>query len=135
VDEESQLWGTVCTLRDITPRKKVEAALRTSEARYRAVVEDQTELIFRYQEDGTLTFVNDAYCRFFNKVAQDAIGRNLYSIISPEEAALFKKPVDNAENVVKIEEKIILESGEMRWVDWTKRAIVVGDRNLTEYQV
>ena len=34
-------------------------------ARYRAVVQDQTELICRFLLDTTRTFVNDAYARFF----------------------------------------------------------------------
>ena len=54
------------------------AALRVSEARYRAIVEDQTELICRYQPDGTLTFVNEAYCRYFG-LSRIYIGLNVYS--------------------------------------------------------
>ena len=45
-------------------RQKAEEALRKSEVRYRAVVQDQTELICRFTPDGTLTFVNDSYCRY-----------------------------------------------------------------------
>ena len=52
------------TGRDITDQKKGELALRESEARYRAVVEGQTEFILRLDPDGNLTFVNDAYCRY-----------------------------------------------------------------------
>ena len=38
--------------------------LRKNETQYRAIVEDQTELICRFRPDGTLTFVNSAYCNF-----------------------------------------------------------------------
>ena len=40
-------------------------ALRESEARYRAIVEDyQTELICRFKPNGALTFVNEVTCRY-----------------------------------------------------------------------
>jgi signal transduction histidine kinase len=40
---------------DISYRKQSEVALQQSEARYRAIVQDQTELIVRFQPDGTVT--------------------------------------------------------------------------------
>src|SRR5690606_4325978 len=41
------------------------ARLRENEARYRAVVESQHELVCRFRPDGTHLFANEAYCRFF----------------------------------------------------------------------
>ena len=35
--------------------------------RYRSVVDAQSDLICRFLPDSTLTFVNDAYCRFWNR--------------------------------------------------------------------
>ena len=50
---------------DVTQRKLAEDALAASEERYRAIVEIQTELICRWLPDQMITFVNDAYCRYF----------------------------------------------------------------------
>src|SRR6476660_2130201 len=52
-------------------RRRAERALRESQDRYRNVVETQTELICRFLPDTTLTFVNDAYCRFWRKTPQE----------------------------------------------------------------
>jgi PAS domain S-box-containing protein len=54
---------------DITERKQMEAALRASEERYRAVLEDQTEVISRIKWSGEITFVNEVFCRFFRKTS------------------------------------------------------------------
>lgn len=47
-------------------------ALQESEERYRAVVEDQTEVICRLRPiDGMYNFVNDVFCRFFGKTREE----------------------------------------------------------------
>jgi PAS domain-containing protein len=42
-------------------------AVRQTEELYRSVPEDLTEIICRYKADGTIIYVNDAYCRLFGK--------------------------------------------------------------------
>ena len=59
----------------------MEDALRESQDRYRNVVETQTELICRYLPDTTLTFVNDAYCRYFDQTRDQLIGTKLVELI------------------------------------------------------
>jgi PAS domain S-box-containing protein len=63
-------------IRDITGQIEAGEALGASEARYRAIVEDQTEFICRYLPDGTLTFANIAFCRYFGKRPDELIGHN-----------------------------------------------------------
>ncbi len=41
--------------------------LKASESRYRAIVENQTELICRFTPQGELTFYNEAFCDYFAK--------------------------------------------------------------------
>ena len=59
--------------------------MRESEARYRSVVEDQTELIVRWQPDGTRTFVNDSYCRFFGATREELLGTGFFPLIAKED--------------------------------------------------
>src|SRR5262249_33802300 len=79
--------GIVMTARDISERKAAEARfvetqaqLRDSEARYRAVVDDQTEWVCRYSPDTTLTFVNRAFAEFYGRAPEDCIGQRLLDL-------------------------------------------------------
>lgn len=67
-------------VQDISHRKVVEEALREGARLYRAVVEDQTELICRYTPEGALTFVNNAYAKFFGVDEDDVIGRKFFPV-------------------------------------------------------
>ena len=52
---------------ELEEHHKTEEALVNSEQLYRAIVEDQTEFICRFRPDGTLSFVNEAFCRYLRK--------------------------------------------------------------------
>ena len=60
---------------DITTLKETEAKLRTSQERYQAIVEDQTEFVGRFLPNGILTFANHAYFKYFNENPETALGR------------------------------------------------------------
>ena len=80
-DEKGNIIYAVNTFQDITDRKRAEVALQESEARYRAIVEDQTELVSRFLPDGTLTFINDAYCRYFGIKKDEIIGNHYAPVV------------------------------------------------------
>jgi PAS domain S-box-containing protein len=69
-------------------RRTAEHAVSESERRFRAVVEDQSDLICRFKPDGLLTFVNEAYCRFHRKRSSKLIGTNFFQTLSKEDAAV-----------------------------------------------
>ena len=69
-------------------RRAAERAVSESEKRFRAVVEDQTDLICRFKPDGMLTFVNDTFCRFHGKTREELIGTNFFQTLSEEDAAV-----------------------------------------------
>jgi PAS domain S-box-containing protein len=117
--------------------KQSEEALRESEARYRAVVEGQTELICRFLPDGTLTFVNDAYCRYFGRRREELIGQSFVPFIPPEDQERVKKTIAslNRENPMTTHEhRVVSPGGEIRWHQWTNRAIFDEQGRLVEFQ-
>jgi len=101
-------------------------ALRDSEARYRAIVEDQTELVCRSLPDGSLTFVNEAYCRCFGKGREELIGSRFSPRVLSDDQPLLaatRAVLGPGNPVASIEHRIVLPDGAIRWQHWTHRAI------------
>jgi PAS domain S-box-containing protein len=134
--EEGQPISVLFTGVDITERKRAEEALRVSEARYRAVVNSQTELICRFLPDGTFTFVNEAYCRCFDKKPEELIGHE-FMPLPPEDRENVRRQlasISPEKPAVTYEQRVLLPSGEIRWQEWMDRAIFDEQRRLIEFQ-
>ena len=122
--------------RQIAERHHIEEVLRKSEARYRAIVDDQTELIARFQLDGSLTFVNEAYCRYFGLKREKIIGNRYEPVIYEEDrekVAALVNSVSWENPVVMIENRVIV-GNEIRWTQWINRALFDQKGNFFEFQ-
>jgi PAS domain S-box-containing protein len=112
-------------------------ALQSSEKRYRAVVEDQTELICRFLPDGTYTFVNDAYCRYFQRSPEELLGRTFWDFLPPEDhpvARAFLASLTPDHPVATREHEVLAPDGDVRWQQWRDRAFFDDDGRVVEYQ-
>ena len=135
--KDPRVGGYVVNSRDVTERKEAEEALKRSEERYRTVVEQQTELVCRFLPDMTLTFVNDAYCRFFEQDPEVLIGSSFMDHIPEEDRPHYLRQLsrlDRKEPSRTIEHRVFTPSGEIRWQQWTDRAIFDDDGQIAEYQ-
>jgi PAS domain S-box-containing protein len=108
-----------------------------SAIRYRAIVEDQTEQICRFLPDGTLTFVNGAYCRYFNLKREELLGRSFLSLVPDEERDIVKAHLsrldrDNPTGI--IEHRVMNSSGYIQWQQQTARAIFNKEGRIVEFQ-
>jgi len=134
----NRLIGYMDVSRDITRRKLEQQALFESEARYRAIVEDyQTEMICRFLKDGTLTFVNETYCRYFEMDRDSLLGRTYLEFTPEEEHTQVRNEIEGltAGNPVIITQHTVrLKDGEIRWQEWTDRAIFDDQGNFLEFQ-
>ena len=70
-DEGGRTTHFVAVKRDVTEARAQARALAASEARYRAVVEAQTEFIVRVGPDGFWTFMNEAAERYIGLTLEE----------------------------------------------------------------
>ena len=118
-------------------RDVAEKAEQAGEQLYRSIVKDIPGMLCRFLPDGCLTFVNDEYCRYFNRTREELLGSSFFALI-PEEGRdevrrefLSRTP---EQPVVTYEHPVIAPGGVKRWQRWTDRAIF-DEREVREYQV
>ncbi len=135
-DLDGHFAGYIGSCYDLTARKQAEMALASSEARYRAVVEDLPMLVCRFRPDGTLTFVNETYARYFEQPRDQLLGQDFLTLLPPVERSrvrLHFLSLSPEKPVSTIEHQIILSNGEVRWQRWIDRAVFDGGE-LVELQ-
>jgi PAS domain S-box-containing protein len=117
--------------------KRNEKALQESLMSSRAVVDDLPLLICSYLPGGEISFVNKAYCDYFDKTLDELIGSNFLSLI-PE--ADQKTVMDNITALTvesptqSHEHSVIALNGDIRWHRWTNRAIFDDCGKVVGYQ-
>jgi PAS domain S-box-containing protein len=111
--------------------ERMAQSLQKTEASYRAIVEDQLDLICRYRADGKLTFVNGAYLRFFGKKRAELIGQRftLHELGLP--ARDFQGELPES---ASFEHELSSADGRRITHVWTHRAIKDSDGRVMEFQ-
>jgi diguanylate cyclase (GGDEF)-like protein/PAS domain S-box-containing protein len=128
LDDSSSGRGraSLAIITDVTARKAAERQLGESEARYRGLVEDQSELVSLATPDGELRFVNHAYARHYGRQPDEMIGRSLFDFIPVEgrsAVADHLRRVCGANQVLESENQVVLPNGQTRWMAWSNRAL------------
>ena len=121
--------GRVILLRDITDAKTAELRVRESEARYRNVVQTQTEFVVRYDGRGCPTFANDAYCRYLGITLEEMLSQanSDFDLVIPEDRERHRAYIDSltpdnpsATIVIRCTTP---SSSVVRWEEWTDTGI------------
>jgi PAS domain S-box-containing protein len=144
---DGQRVGTVCVIdrapRTLTPSQRAmleglgrvasvaltdrqHHSLAQSEARYRALVEDQSELVSLAHLDGRLVFVNAAFARHYGLDTEQFPGRQLLDFVPDDERESVARQLHDvattglARTAVN---RVIDTHGRERWVTWTNRRL------------
>jgi PAS domain S-box-containing protein len=136
-DTDGCIAGFIGVMIDITDRIHAEEALRESEQRFRAIVEDLTELVYRSSPDRTCVFANNAFLAYFNRKEKDTIGYLFAPPVHPDDAKRLIQhlaglsPEDPA---APITYRVILSNGTVRNLHWNTRAFFDNNGEVREFQ-
>lgn len=114
-----------------------EYELRKIKALYQSVIEEQTEIICRYNPDGTYIFVNDAFCRFFGKPKTTLLGKKWFPESHPDDNEMILQKIKtlSPENtVISIENRVYSATGNLRWMQFINRGFYDVHGKLLEIQ-
>jgi PAS domain S-box-containing protein len=109
-----------------------------SERRYRAVVEDQTECICRFDRRGVLTFVNDAFCRARGAGREELLNTSFLPQLSaldleiPLGTFLQLTPDDST---LAYDSRVTTDDGSLRWEHCAVRALFDKNDGIVEFQM
>jgi diguanylate cyclase (GGDEF)-like protein/PAS domain S-box-containing protein len=109
-------------------RKLAEEALRKSEDRYRTLVENANDMVYRTNDTGHFTFVNPAMLRIIGYEEGEIIGKHYLTLIRPDmrdDAARFygRQFVKRIQNTYS-EYPIITKEGHEIWLGQNTQLIV-----------
>ncbi|MDN7025223.1 PAS domain-containing sensor histidine kinase [Methanoculleus sp. FWC-SCC1] len=136
-DDHNRFSGFLWVFHDISLQKQREAEILEREEKFRAIVQDQTEFIFRWLPGGTITFVNDIYCRYLGATSDDVLSGRLLPSIPPEDRSLVRQNLASLtpeQPASMVEHRVFMGDGEIRWQQWTDRAIFNDRGEVAEYQ-
>lgn len=122
---------------DYPENRKTDVVLLENLERLAQIIEDQTELICRWSLLNKISFVNKSYCRYFKKKAEDLVGTDFNTFIVERdriklEQSLIMLSPDNPINTLEL--RVVLPFGEVKWQQWTTKALFDISGNIIEYQ-
>jgi PAS domain S-box-containing protein len=126
-DDELKLATTIATqLAQAIEHKRDEEALRESEARLRATVEQATAGVARCDTNGRIVFANRTLCKMLGYTESELIGKSVADVTYrddlKETMRLFQRMI-RAGKPFEVEKRYVRKDGSVLWADVSASAV------------
>ncbi|NES20713.1 MAG: PAS domain S-box protein [Symploca sp. SIO3E6] len=126
-DQQEHYTHWIAVQRDITERRRTEAALRQSEERFRSLIENALDIITILAPDGTIHYENPSVEKVLGYSPQDLIGENFFTYIHPDDLAniypILSQVLSNSEETHPIEFRRRHQDGQWRTFEALPKAL------------
>jgi len=132
---------------DDTERMRAEVALRESEAKFRAVVENSNDGILFGDANAVIHYRSPSYSRINGYTDEERVGHSGFETVHPNDAddlhRWWAKLIEHPETTHKTEYRILHKDGKWRWIETSGQnllsnpdihSIVVTSRDITEHK-
>ena len=120
------------SLRHLIERKRVESCLRQWERRFEDWFENSKDIVFTLDLDGGITSVNKAAEEVLGWPREEAVQKNIQSLVAPEHAALcdeMMRRVVNQEPLEHIEIAMLRKDGRKVLLEASARLVRSNEKN------
>ena len=101
-------------------REAAQEALRSSEERYRSLIDGAIDIIYRVDNDGRFTFVNPVAARVMKREQSELIGCHFLDLVAPEArshvAHFYRQQLDNRVHDTYLEFPAVGGDGHTVWI-------------------
>jgi len=121
--ESNIIFGTG---RDLTKQKRMENALKVSEEKYRLLVENQTDMVVKFDPEGEVLFASPSYCEVLGRTEESILGSNFLPLVHQEDQKKTHRALEKLHRppyVVFLEHRLLTMNG-WRWIAWADKAIM-----------
>jgi PAS domain S-box-containing protein len=143
-NDEAETINQICI--DMTEQRKAEAELRQKDERFRALIENISDLISLVDSDGNIIYASPSTTKILGYKPEEYISKNIFDFIEHEDApairTLFEKLLEKPGNIISDTQfRIRHKEGEYFWNEATAHnlihdpsigAIVFNYRDITE---
>jgi PAS domain S-box-containing protein len=113
--------GWVWTFREVTERKRIEQALRRSEAEFRTLFELAAAGVAQADTNGRFTRANRKFCEMLGYSESELLQRTVPGVTHPEDRAenerRFQQVLAGAESEFTFEKRYLHKDGQPVWVE------------------
>ena len=137
-EDERFLQAVAATITGILERKRAEALLFESETRFRQIVENASDIIYRTDATGKFTYANPSALHMMGFASEDeVVGKNYLDLTTPEARHKLKRTYDHqfmsrTKNTY-FEFPAITADGQIIWVGQNVQLIMDGE-TITGFQ-
>ena len=116
-NDNGEITGVVLVFRDITERKQTRDALKVSEEKYRNIINNSPDLIYRTDANGCISFISRSVYKLSGYTNEEAIGMNMAAevYLHPQERDLFLAELMKTGHVQNFEAELKRKDGSIWW--------------------
>ena len=122
---------------DMSEHKRLENALKKSEAKYRELVENANSIILKMDTNGNIKFFNEFAQKFFGFELNEILDKNVIGTIVPitessgrDLSKMIRDIYVHPQRYINNENENMRSNGERVWVSWTNKAITDDQGNI-----